>query len=98
MFTCLLSFDHLSHFLFSGERDRAYQKSFEFTESRRARSSEALTSASTLELISAGILFFFLWLCLMKTPALFSCRKFRAIPRVQFEFLNFICVSFEILN
>ena len=65
MFTCLLSFDHLSHFLFSGERDRAYQKSFEFTESRRARSSEALTSASTLELISAGILFVFFSLALL---------------------------------
>ena len=75
MFPRLLSFDHLSRFRFSGERDRAYQKIFEFTESRRVRSSKALTSTSTLELISVGILFFFSLALLNENPSFIFLQK-----------------------
>ena len=46
-----------------------------FTESRRARSLEALTSTATLELISAGICFFFSLALLNANPSFIFLQK-----------------------
>ena len=87
MFPCLLSFDHLSRFRFSGERGRECQKSFEFTEIRRVRSSEALILASTLELIFAGILFFFSLALLNENLSfIFLVENFERVSELSLNF------------